>query len=171
MFSKVTVAKPRSSRASSIEAFVVCEDFRPPEGFQANLEKPLGQGTLQLPSDTTSPPTKKKKRKESRHVRIDGVTVLDLSSSEDEDNGHRWIAPFLACGDLSAFDSDATYRLPKDRVVLDPVQPPTAPPYKRALELRRLKGGAYGKTKITSTVAKKEDDEEDGDGEKEKAEE
>jgi tRNA (cytidine32/guanosine34-2'-O)-methyltransferase len=171
MFSKVTVAKPRSSRASSIEAFVVCEDFRPPEGFQANLEKPLGQGTLQLPSDTTSPPTEKKKRKESRHVRIDGVTVLDLSSSEDEDNGHRWIAPFLACGDLSAFDSDATYRLPKDRVVLDPVQPPTAPPYKRALELRRLKGGAYGKTKITSTMAKKEDDEEDGDGEKEKAEE
>jgi tRNA (cytidine32/guanosine34-2'-O)-methyltransferase len=171
MFSKVTVAKPRSSRASSIEAFVVCEDFRPPEGFQANLEKPLGQGTLQLPSDTTSPPTKQNKRKESRHVRIDGVTVLDLSSSEDEDNGHRWIAPFLACGDLSAFDSDATYRLPKDRVVLDPVQPPTAPPYKRALELRRLKGGAYGKTKITSTMAKKEDDEEDGDGEKEKAEE
>jgi tRNA (cytidine32/guanosine34-2'-O)-methyltransferase len=157
MFAKVTVAKPRSSRASSIEVFVVCEDFRPPAGFKASLENPLGQGAPQIPDDASG--FKKPKRtKESRHVREDGVTVLDLSSSEDEDIGedggsvdHRWIAPFLACGDLSAFDSDATYRLPKDRVVLDPIQPPTAPPYKRALELRRLRGGAYGKTKITST--------------------
>ena len=161
MFSKVTVAKPRSSRASSIEAFVVCEDFRPPTGFVPSLDNPLGQGAVQPPTDVNLEelePTgkRKEKRKSSRHVREDGVTVLNLSSSEDEmdpesgEMNHRWIAPFLACGDLSAFDSDATYRLPKDRVVLDPVQPPTAPPYKRALELRRLKGGAYGKTKITS---------------------
>lgn len=65
-----------------------------------------------------------------------------------EDGGARWIAPFLACGDLSAFDSDATYHLPKDRISLDPIQPPTAPPYKRALEMRKLAGGAYGKTKL-----------------------
>lgn len=96
-------------------------------------------------------------RKVARRVRDDGVVEVDLGSeSEDEgedgddgveEGGQRWIAPFLACGDLSAYDSDATYNLPKDRVSLDPVQPPTAPPYKRALEMRKLAGGAYGKTK------------------------
>ncbi|KIW04204.1 uncharacterized protein PV09_04512 [Verruconis gallopava] len=158
MFDKVTIAKPRSSRASSIEAFVVCEGFHPPQGFQASLENPLGQG---LPFRHEDVAAKKQKKKKSlpTSVREDGVTVLEMSSEEeefDEDGGeinNRWIAPFLACGDLSAFDSDATYRLPKDRIVLDPVQPPTAPPYRRALELRKLRGGAYGKTKLGNTAA------------------
>jgi tRNA (cytidine32/guanosine34-2'-O)-methyltransferase len=172
MFGKVTVAKPRSSRASSIEAFVVCEDFRPPRGFVPSLDNPLGQAA---PSTNDLKP--KKEKKPERYMRDDGVTVLDLGSSEDEvdlDSGevnHRWIAPFLACGDLSAFDSDATYKLPKDRVVLDPVQPPTAPPYKRALELRRLKGGAYGKTKIANTSNMKEEPAIEGPGKANRVEE
>lgn len=148
VFKRVRVAKPRSSRASSIEAFVVCEGFCPPEGFKASLDKPLGAGT-QLPTDTT---TQKEEETVSRTVRADGAIELDFGTDgEDEDDleegGQRWIAPFLACGDLSAYDSDATYKLPKDRVSLDPVQPPTAPPYKRALEMRKIAGGAYGKTK------------------------
>lgn len=148
VFERVRVAKPRSSRASSIEAFVVCEGFCPPDGFQASLDKPLGAGT-QLPTDTATP---KAEKKVSRTVRADGAVELDFGTDdEDEDDaeegGQRWIAPFLACGDLSAYDSDATYKLPKDRVSLDPVQPPTAPPYKRALEMRKMAGGAYGKTK------------------------
>ena len=148
VFERVRVAKPRSSRASSIEAFVVCEGFCPPKGFIASLDKPLGAGT-QLPTRQDAP---KAEKKISRRVREDGAIEIDLGSeSEDEDDieegGQRWIAPFLACGDLSAYDSDATYHLPKDRVSLDPVQPPTAPPYKRALEMRKFAGGAYGKTK------------------------
>jgi hypothetical protein len=63
------------------------------------------------------------------------------------DNSMRWIAPFLACGDLSGFDADATYELPAGHVSLDPVQPPTNPPYKAAQERKRAEGGAYGKTK------------------------
>ncbi|UKZ55249.1 hypothetical protein TrVGV298_009068 [Trichoderma virens] len=43
-FEKVIVAKPRSSRASSVEAFIVCLNFRPPAGFHASLEEPLGVG-------------------------------------------------------------------------------------------------------------------------------
>lgn len=49
--------------------------------------------------------------------------------------------PFLACGDLSGYDSDRSYPLP--RVAdgyyksLDPVQPPIAPPYRRALEMKK----------------------------------
>ncbi|GAB1215814.1 hypothetical protein ATERTT37_005011 [Aspergillus terreus] len=61
---------------------------------------------------------------------------------------NRWIPSFIACGDLSSWDSDASYTLPPGHVSLDPVQPPTAPPYRRALELRKSKGGAYGKTKL-----------------------
>lgn len=148
VFERVRVAKPRSSRASSIEAFVVCEGFCPPKGFTASLDKPLGAGT-QLPTPLKEARTEKKV---SRTVRADGAIKLDFGSeSEDEDDveegGQRWIAPFLACGDLAAYDSDATYHLPNDRVSLDPVQPPTAPPYKRALEMRKLAGGAYGKTR------------------------
>ncbi|KAH9876679.1 hypothetical protein J1614_003811 [Plenodomus biglobosus] len=153
VFERVRVAKPRSSRASSIEAFVVCEGFCPPKGFTASLDKPLGAGTqLPIPPKSTSLPGSKVSRK----VRDDGAIEIDLGSeSEDEDDveegGQRWIAPFLACGDLAAYDSDATYNLPKDRVSLDPVQPPTAPPYKRALEMRKLAGGAYGKTRARET--------------------
>ncbi|KAJ4331576.1 tRNA (uridine-2'-O-)-methyltransferase trm7 [Ascochyta clinopodiicola] len=148
VFERVRVAKPRSSRASSIEAFVVCEGFCPPEGFKASLDKPLGAGT-QIPTDLNAP---KEEKEVSRTVRADGAIELDFGTEdEDEDGneegGQRWIAPFLACGDLSAYDSDATYKLPKDRVSLDPVQSPTAPPYKRALEMRKMAGGAYGKTK------------------------
>ena len=145
-FTSVHCAKPRSSRASSLEAFVVCEGFNIPKGYKVDPKRPVGLGA-QVPV-----PEKKKENKGSfdgsgqrRTVREDGVSVLEFESDEEEDN-NRWIAPFVACGDLSAWDADATYHLPKDRVSLDPVQPPTAPPYKRALELRRQQGGLYGKT-------------------------
>ena len=145
-FTSVHCAKPRSSRASSLEAFVVCEGFNVPQGYQVDPKRPVGLGA-QVPV-----PEKKKTDQEGfdhdgqrRTVREDGVSVLEFESDE-EDGMDRWIAPFVACGDLSAWDSDATYHLPKDRVSLDPIQPPTAPPYKRALELRRQRGGLYGKT-------------------------
>lgn len=145
LFQHVTVAKPRSSRASSVEAFIVCTNFRPPPGFKASLENPLGAGRkvqppLESQANCTTP---------SRMVRDDGITELELGSeTEDEGKDIRWIAPFLACGDLSAFDADASHKLPEGHISLDPVQPPTAPPYKRALEERKKMGGAYGKTKL-----------------------
>jgi tRNA (cytidine32/guanosine34-2'-O)-methyltransferase len=144
LFTSVVVAKPRSSRASSIEAFIVCQNFQPPSGFAASLENPLGRGSNfpKAQQPTTSEPFTP-----SQKIRDDGTVELEFPSSSDEEPNHRWIAPFLACGDLSSFDSDASYQLPKDHVSLDPVQPPTAPPYKRALEMRKKAGGAYGKTK------------------------
>lgn len=36
-FKEVTVAKPKSSRNSSIESFVVCRDYCPPPGFKATM--------------------------------------------------------------------------------------------------------------------------------------
>ncbi|CAN0131730.1 unnamed protein product, partial [Hapterophycus canaliculatus] len=41
LFERVTIAKPRSSRSSSIEAFVVCCGYAPPEGFEASMLTPL----------------------------------------------------------------------------------------------------------------------------------
>ncbi|XP_056273700.1 putative tRNA (cytidine(32)/guanosine(34)-2'-O)-methyltransferase isoform X3 [Pseudoliparis swirei] len=40
-FSSVTCAKPRSSRNSSIEAFVVCQNYCPPDGYVPNMSNPL----------------------------------------------------------------------------------------------------------------------------------
>lgn len=146
-FEKVVVAKPRSSRASSVEAFIVCINFQPPVGFKASLEEPLGVGH-RLPQmveerqrQLESSPSAIAKTDEGGIVEVEAY-----DETPDCEEHIRWIAPFIACGDLSAFDSDASYQLPEDYVSLDPVQPPTAPPYKRALELRKLHGGAYGKT-------------------------
>lgn len=193
VFEKVSVAKPRSSRASSLESFVVCEGFIPPTsqtGVDA-LKNPIfggaavprpipgdrnvavevpdedneqSQTITDIPSLTVNPTN----TAESTDAHIKEVRLLhpdSLSSSSPATketvtvspagfsnrrfaHENRWIPPFIACGDLSAWDSDASYSLPPDHVSLDPVQPPTAPPYRRALEMRKEKGGAYGKTKL-----------------------
>lgn len=165
-FDKVYVAKPRSSRASSVEAFIVCIDFRPPEGFTASLEEPLGVGT-RLPEMlaarqevlpiTAAPGLVQdeetgawKTVSAAAQVDEDGICDLEVEDLTVNDGRRdiRWIAPFVACGDLSAFDSDASYKLPEGHVSLDPVQPPTAPPYKRAIELRRAHGNAPKKVPV-----------------------
>ncbi|OWM67133.1 putative tRNA (cytidine(32)/guanosine(34)-2'-O)-methyltransferase isoform X1 [Punica granatum] len=117
-FPVVTFAKPKSSRNSSIEAFAVCENYSPPEGFNP-------KDLHRLLEKVGSP---------------SGVDDLDCSSGWLEGPNKVYI-PFLACGDLSGYDSDRSYPLPKlpdgTYKSLDPVQPPIAPPYKRALELKK----------------------------------
>ncbi|KAI0193105.1 FtsJ-like methyltransferase-domain-containing protein [Astrocystis sublimbata] len=162
-FEQVHVAKPRSSRASSVEAFIVCLNFQPPKGFSASLEEPLGVGfrlnkmtEQDLASHPITAPTVLQNQAigtwdnaphYAQVIDEHGITEIEAEDHrQQKDTDIRWIAPFIACGDLSAFDSDASYRLPPGHITLDPVQPPTAPPYKRAIELRRAHGGAYGKT-------------------------
>ncbi|TGO67584.1 hypothetical protein BOTNAR_0039g00210 [Botryotinia narcissicola] len=167
-FERVVVAKPRSSRASSVEAFIVSMNFQPPEGFKASMEDPMGVGdrlakmvdTAVSQEPVVSPinsqniegdkPSENQVNTTTR--REDGIWEVKLPSDEAKARkSGRWIAPFLACGDLSGYDADASYHLPKDRITLDPVQHPTAPPYKRALEMRKAAGGAYGKTTTGKT--------------------
>ena len=54
---------------------------------------------------------------------------------------NRVIVPFLACGDLGAYDSDKTYDVGQDDglqyVPLPPVQGPINPPYKTACYLKK----------------------------------
>lgn len=139
-FEKVIVAKPRSSRASSVEAFIVCINFQPPAGFRASLEEPLGVGgrleeMLKEKGDVDM---------QDSMAKDEGVVEMEVYDEvpEDTERNSRWVAPFIACGDLSAFDSDASYQLPEDYVSLDPVQPPIAPPYKRAIEMRAAMSGS-----------------------------
>ncbi|KAI1157800.1 FtsJ-like methyltransferase-domain-containing protein [Nemania serpens] len=161
-FEQVHVAKPRSSRASSVEAFIVCLNFQPPKGFSASLEEPLGVGfrlekmteqnlrclPITAPTIMQNPVTGAWDNTSYHIQAIDEHGTVEVEPEDyrqHRETDVRWIAPFIACGDLSAFDSDASYKLPPDHVSLDPIQPPTAPPYKRALELRRAHRGAYGK--------------------------
>ncbi|KAK8916813.1 hypothetical protein KSP39_PZI022606 [Platanthera zijinensis] len=128
-FPRVTFAKPKSSRNSSIEAFVVCEDYSPPEGFNPKdlyrlLEKvgsPCGSDDL------------------DNSLKVEYISA-DCSSGWLEGANKVYI-PFLACGDLNGYDSDRSYPLPVSSdgsyQILEPVQPPIAPPYKRALELKK----------------------------------
>uniref|UniRef100_A0A1A7Y7P9 Putative tRNA (cytidine(32)/guanosine(34)-2'-O)-methyltransferase n=1 Tax=Iconisemion striatum TaxID=60296 RepID=A0A1A7Y7P9_9TELE len=109
-FSTVTCSKPRSSRNSSIEAFVVCQNYCPPEGYVPNMSNPL----------------------------LDQTYDVDFNQLEGP---NRVIVPFLACGDLSAFDSDRTYPLQledgKRYQYTPPTQPPICPPYQEACQLRK----------------------------------
>ncbi|XP_070561021.1 tRNA (cytidine(32)/guanosine(34)-2'-O)-methyltransferase-like isoform X2 [Ptychodera flava] len=109
-FPKVTIAKPRSSRNSSIEAFVVCQDYSPPEGYVPNMSNPL----------------------------LDHHYDVDFNSLEGP---NRVIVPFLACGDLSAYDSDRTYPLKLDAKseykYHPPTQMPIKPPYEKACFLKK----------------------------------
>ncbi|KAL6496179.1 hypothetical protein OROGR_029437 [Orobanche gracilis] len=131
-FAEVTFAKPKSSRNSSIEAFVVCENYSPPEGFN---EKDLHRLLEKIGSPS--------------------------GAADDHDCSSGWLEgpnkvyiPFLACGDLSGYDSDRSYPLPKSAdgsyQSLDPVQPPIAPPYKRALEMKKASShGTQGLEKLS----------------------
>jgi len=109
-FENVTVAKPKSSRNSSIEAFVVCQNYQPPKGYEPSMINPLLDHKYTDFNQFTGP--------------------------------NRYIVPFLACGDLSAYDSDKSYPLnlgaAKEAYKYhEPVQKPIDPPYKRAMAEKR----------------------------------
>lgn len=54
-FKKVSIAKPASSRNSSIEAFVVCEDYSPPEGYIPQMIDPMVNDVQVIAEQTDSP--------------------------------------------------------------------------------------------------------------------
>ena len=194
VFDRVTVAKPRSSRASSVEAFVVCEGFR---GWARTADADVSGGaetTVRVGGKTMAERGEQGGGEGGGDSGVGGCAEKapasdhggdtdygngnnDNDNDNDSDNdkepmqrwqsrlkapwdldpeSSRWIAPFIACGDLSAWDADATYQLDEPgtgeggargkRTSIDPVQKPTAPPYRAALEMRRAlaSGGSGG---------------------------
>lgn len=119
LFERVVCAKPRSSRGTSLEAFVVCLGYKPRPGWNPKLE--LSKSTEEFFENADIGKSYNQE-------------YLDLPDPEE-----RLIAKFIACGDLNDVDSDATYTLDADfkKLALQPVQMPTAPPYKKALEMKR----------------------------------
>jgi 23S rRNA methylase len=122
LFHKVSVAKPSSSRNSSIEAFVVCQWFKGGEFFDLPLEGGFDP-------------------------QISGAGGL---RENDKDDIVPSIVPFLACGDLSGYKApngveflDADMSYPLDQPYVEPIAKPIRPPYEtsieKAKELRRNK--------------------------------
>lgn len=113
-FERVAIAKPASSRNSSIEAFVVCQQYKPPVGYKPQMLDPM----------------------KSTAVLFDGDDDDDVSSV------NRLVVPFVVCGDLRGFDADKTYGLElgdgsgtgDEYRYREVVQKPIAPAYKEILE-------------------------------------
>ncbi|CAA85279.2 Putative tRNA (cytidine(32)/guanosine(34)-2'-O)-methyltransferase [Caenorhabditis elegans] len=121
-FKKVYLAKPRSSRQSSCEAFVLCLDYSPPEGFVPTMGKTSLDAT---DASAISPDI------------IDGfVTCGDLSGWDSEKS---YPLDIDACFPKGEIDEEQKKRYE----FKDVVQPPTDPAYKAALD--KKKSGVFAK--------------------------
>ncbi|KAJ2856813.1 tRNA (uridine-2'-O-)-methyltransferase trm7 [Coemansia asiatica] len=108
-FRTVHVAKPRSSRNSSIEAFIVCLDYHPPTDYVPNMANPL----MDVPYDLDHPIVG------SNRVIVPFVACGDLRGFDADMTYPLQI------------DDSGSYQ------ARDPTQMPISPPYKKALELKR----------------------------------
>ncbi|KAJ2004576.1 tRNA (uridine-2'-O-)-methyltransferase trm7 [Coemansia thaxteri] len=108
-FRTVHVAKPRSSRNSSIEAFIVCMDYCPPADYVPNMANPL----MDVPYNVSNPVVG------SNRVIVPFVACGDLRGF-DADMTYS----------LDTDESEPYHHR-------DPTQSPINPPYKKALELKR----------------------------------
>ncbi|XP_041479828.1 uncharacterized protein LOC121427478 [Lytechinus variegatus] len=137
-FPQVTIAKPRSSRNSSIEAFVVCQRYAPPVGYTPNMSNPL----------------------------LDQKYDTDFNNLEGP---NRVIVPFLACGDLSAYDSDRNYPLEikpgEGYTYRPPTQQPINPPYKTACDMKKKDQLAKPVTTVARSREQLQGDQADGQAE------
>jgi len=91
-FNNIAVAKPKSSRNSSIEAFVVCQGYRPPSDYEPSMN--ILQFNNMQHIDNAAESAEHYKRNQFNHKK----TIL-----------------FVACGDLSAYDADSNYPLLDDK--------------------------------------------------------
>lgn len=126
-FETVHVTKPKSSRNSSIESFVVGQGFK-------------------MPTSDTS------KYANDMLLYAGDVYGQGIQKHNMQLGLNRVIVPFMACGDLNGFDSDMNYALSSSKdgnsgndgaeqqqvehARIQPIQPPTNPPYKEALRLK-----------------------------------
>ena len=138
LFDIVSIAKPTSSRNSSMESFVVCQHFKGPPYYDLPL------------------------------VGIN--SIIDYDAFSDANSIPRAALPFIACGDLSGWNSggnvsgeggdgngsdndwkttmDANKSYPMDDTAkyIAPITPPIQPPHEQAV-LKLIEGTEEGKKK------------------------
>uniref|UniRef100_T1J1K8 Putative tRNA (cytidine(32)/guanosine(34)-2'-O)-methyltransferase n=1 Tax=Strigamia maritima TaxID=126957 RepID=T1J1K8_STRMM len=110
-FPLVTVAKPRSSRNSSIEAFVVCQNYSPPSGYIPNMANPLLNHQYDFDKNQLEGPNR---------IIVPFLVCGDLSAYDSD-----MTYPL-------ALNSGAEYKYHA------PAQTPINPPYQQACQLRKL---------------------------------
>jgi tRNA (cytidine32/guanosine34-2'-O)-methyltransferase len=128
-FDEVTVAKPKSSRNSSIESFVVCRGFNPPKGFAPNMDcflldakyttvsdrgdgeggEAQGRGLMQVaPVSGNGDGDGDGDSSKGKGV---AQTTVFAAATTAKTGPDAVVVPFVACGDLSGFDADKSYPL------------------------------------------------------------
>ncbi|KAF1774097.1 S-adenosyl-L-methionine-dependent methyltransferase [Phytophthora cactorum] len=117
-FSKVTCAKPKTSRNSSFEAFVVCQDFHLPKDFVPDMERNL----LDL------------------HYIEDAENEDDdwYTSEVSAERGVCVDVVFMGAGDVFGYDADQSYPLDEMRGAPQH-RKPINPPYANALKKQQSK--------------------------------
>lgn len=123
-FDEVTVAKPCSSRNSSIESFVVCRGFRLPNGYKPTMANPLMTCSESLPSDETNV-----------HPVITPFVACGSLSGFDSDKTYA----------LKIDGLEYTLR--------EPVQRPISPPYKISKPIITTKGKNHIQSEISQTTS------------------
>jgi len=108
-FTDVSVAKPKSSRNSSIESFVVCRNYQPPSNYQPCMISPLLD--VQYGDDNT--------RNGPNKYIVPFVACGDLRGFDSDQNYPLEVEP------------GQKYQR------LEPVQAPINPPYKRHIEKKQ----------------------------------
>ena len=150
LFHKVSVAKPSSSRNSSIEAFVVCQKFKGGEFFNLPLEGSFDPDSYVIYDDDGTISGEWK-------AGAGGLCELNDKRSEILPS----IVPFVACGDLSGYDSsgipflDADKSYPIESIEVNstqsgekgqgkqsnkyikPIAPPIKPPYENSIAIAK----------------------------------
>lgn len=134
LFAHVDLAKPRASRNSSVEAFVVCRGY----GMDRLAERQLQEKTTadlvakahqaihgeSRPSEGDAPPPPA------------AAIAASAGSPDSPTLFERRLTPFVSCGDLSGFDADRSYDLPGEGYrALPPIAPPIAPAFREAIEM------------------------------------
>lgn len=146
LFERVSVAKPSSSRNSSMESFVVCERFH--AGVFLNLPLDIGGyvdigkiAALKIEDSTMLQSTRADDDNE------EDCSQTQTTKSNENDYFNQVVVPFIACGDLSSWnyfqgqplDSDKSYPIEfgKESTYISPIAPPINPPYQTSMDMKK----------------------------------
>ncbi|CDW99529.1 hypothetical protein [Sporisorium scitamineum] len=102
-FDRVDIAKPRSSRLGSVEHFLVCWGFRPPQDLPKGIVGSLAETVPTEGGDDTEEKTREDLVRYAQKLRSQ-LQRPDASSQAQSQKELSASLPFVAHGDLGGFD-------------------------------------------------------------------